>query len=143
MAFVIPKGQYKMSTLSILRKIKKLVLVSLGLLFLGLGIIGYVLPGLPGTIWLIISATFFVRSSERLYRFVTRNRIFGSQIKNFLDTGAMPRRAKVMAVSFMWLFSMISVLFAPYGWLFDLLIIALAVAGTIYVLSRPHRTSTK
>jgi hypothetical protein len=132
-----------MSTLSILRKIKKLVLVSLGLLFLGLGIIGYVLPGLPGTIWLIISATFFVRSSERLYRFVTRNRIFGSQIKNFLDTGAMPRRAKVMAVSFMWLFSMISVLFAPYGWLFDLLIIALAVAGTIYVLSRPHRTSTK
>ena len=127
----------------ILRKMKRLILVSLGLLFLGLGIIGYILPGLPGTIWLIISATLFVRSSDRLYRFVTRNRIFGSQIKGFLDTGAMPRRAKVMAISFMWFFSMISVLFAPYGWLFDLLIIILAVAGTTYVLSRPSDTSTK
>lgn len=132
-----------MSILSILRKTKRLVLVSLGLLFLGLGIIGYVLPGLPGTIWLIISATLFVRSSDRLYRFVTRNRIFGSQIKNFLDSGAMPRRAKVMAISFMWLFSMVSILFAPYGLLFDLLIIILAVVGTTYVLSRPSDISTK
>ena len=59
------------------KTIKRLALVSLGLLFLGLGIVGYIMPGLPGTIWLIISAALFVRSSDRLYNFVVQNRLFG------------------------------------------------------------------
>lgn len=35
------------------RSLKRLTLMSIGLVFLGLGIVGYVVPGLPGTIWLI------------------------------------------------------------------------------------------
>ena len=52
---------------SVLGRFKRLVLITLGLICLVLGIIGYVLPGLPGTIWLILAATFFVRSSDVFY----------------------------------------------------------------------------
>ena len=121
---------------SILNKCKRAILVSVGLMCLGLGIVGYVMPGLPGTIWLIISAMLFVRSSDRLYFFVINNRLFGRQVGEFLKTGAMPLRAKVISISFMWIFSMISVLLAPYSWLFKIPILLLAIIGTIYILSR-------
>lgn len=117
--------------------LKRLIFTFLGLIFLVLGIIGYVLPGLPGTIWLIISASFFVRSSDRLYNFVVKNRFFGPQVRNFLETGQMGRRAKTFALLSMWVFSTLSLIFAPYGWVFKGAILFLAVSGTYYILSRP------
>ena len=126
-----------MSVTTALRRLKKLALVSLGLLFLGVGIAGYILPGLPGTIFLIVAAALFVRSSDRLYSFVVHNRLFGRQVKSFLETGAMPMRAKVMALLSMWGFSLASVVFAPYGWVFDGAILLLAIVGTVYIVSRP------
>ena len=122
---------------NVLGRFKRLVLITLGLICLVLGVIGYVVPGLPGTIWLILAATFFVRSSDVLYRLVVNNRLFGQQVKRFLETGAMPRRAKTMSLASIWVFSLASIVFAPYGWLFDIPILLLAVMGTIYIISRP------
>jgi uncharacterized membrane protein YbaN (DUF454 family) len=121
----------------IVAKFKKLILIFIGLICLSLGIVGYVIPGMPGTIFLIISATLFVRSSDRLYKFVVENKLFGNQVKGFLETGEIPLRAKVMSISSMWGFTMISVVIAPYGWLFDVSILSLSIAGTWYISSRP------
>ena len=120
----------------VLNRLKKLLLVTIGLICLGLGIIGYVVPGLPGTIWLIISATLFVRSSDRLYGFVVNNRLFGRQVGEFLSTGAMPLRAKIISLASMWTFTVISIFLAPYSWLFKIPIFLLAITGTIYIISR-------
>ena len=127
-----------MSIRSVLGRVKRAVLISLGLICLGLGILGYILPGLPGTIWLILAATLFVRSSDRLYNFVVGHRLFGRQVKSFLETGAIPVKAKGLSLFFMWIFSLGSVFLAPYGWLFDVPILLLALAGTIYIVSRPN-----
>ena len=120
-----------------LDRFKKLLLVTIGLICLGLGIIGYVLPGLPGTIWLILAASLFVRSSDRLYNFVINNRLFGRKVKEFLETGAMSQRAKVFSLVSMWTFSIISIVLTPYSWLFKVPILLLAIAGTVYIISRP------
>ena len=117
-------------------KFKKILLVTIGVMFLGLGMIGYVLPGLPGTICLIIAATLFVRSSDRLYNFIINNRLFGRPVGEFLRTGAIPLRAKVTSVSCMWTFSIISLFLTPYSWLFDVPVLLLATIGTIYIISR-------
>lgn len=122
-------------------RLKRLTLISVGLVCLALGIIGYILPGLPGTIWLIVAASLFVRSSERLYNFVIRNKLFGRQVRGFMETGQMPFRAKVFSLGSMWAFTIISVVFAPYGLFFDLPVILLAIAGTIYILTRPTESS--
>ena len=120
-----------------LDKFKKLLLVTVGLICLGLGIVGYVLPGLPGTIFLIIAAALFVRSSDRLYNFVVNNRFFGRQVETFLRTGAMPLKAKILSLVSMWAFSFISIFLTPYTWLFKIPILILAIVGTVYILSRP------
>tara|TARA_B100001750_G_scaffold76945_1_gene61045 strand:- start:8230 stop:8595 length:366 start_codon:yes stop_codon:yes gene_type:complete len=118
--------------------LKKIVLYILGFLFLGIGIAGYFLPGLPGTVFLILSAVCFMRSNEKMYRWVTEHRLFGSQIKEFMETGAMPKRAKIISVSCIWFFSAISISpITPYGWLFKAIVLTLAVIGTLYILTRP------
>ena len=117
--------------------LKKLILVFMGLVCLGLGIVGYVIPGMPGTIFLIISATLFARSSDRLYKFVVDNKLFGKQVRKFLETGEISRRVKVMSIASMWGFTIISVVIAPYGWLFDVSILTLSMVGTWYIVSRP------
>jgi len=125
-----------------LDRFKRLLFVTFGLIFLGLGIIGYVLPGMPGTIWLIIAAALFVRSSDRLYNFVVKNRLFGRHVKDFLETGAMPLKAKIISVVSIWIFSLISIFLAPYTWLFKGPVLILAIVGTIYITSRPTRRNS-
>ena len=120
-----------------LNKLKRVVMLFLGVIFLSLGVLGYFVPGLPGTIWLIISAAFFLRSSERLYGFVINNRLFGRQVKTFYETGGMPFKAKVYSIGSIWVFSIASIIWAPYDWLFDIPIAFLAVVGTTYILKRP------
>ena len=126
---------------NIFSNIKKLILVFLGLIFLVLCSAGYILPGLPGTIFLIISAGFFVRSSERLYNFVVQNRFFGKGVKDFLETGELPMRAKVISISCIWIFSIAS-LFAPYDLIFKIPIMLLAITGTLYIRSKPTKQIT-
>ncbi len=124
-----------------IRSVRKYLLYFSGLLFLGLGIAGYILPGLPGTIFLIISASCFVRSNDRMYRWVTEHRIFGKLIKNYLETGSMPIRAKVISVLFIWIFTGVSLWVPEYGLLFKIPIISLAIIGTWYILSRASSTN--
>ncbi|SVA76815.1 uncharacterized protein METZ01_LOCUS129669 [marine metagenome] len=125
-----------------IRNVRKYLLYFSGLFFLGLGIAGYVLPGLPGTIFLIISASCFVRSNDRMYRWVTEHRIFGKLIKNYLETGSMPLRAKVISVFFIWVFTGVSLWVPEYGLLFKIPIISLAIIGTWYILSRTSSTGS-
>ena len=125
-----------------IRSVRKYLLYFSGLLFLGLGIAGYILPGLPGTIFLIISASCFVRSNDRMYRWVTEHRIFGKLIKNYLETGSMPIRAKVISVLSMWVFTGVSLWVPEYGLLFKIPIFSLAIIGTWYILSRKSSTDS-
>lgn len=126
---------------NVLLGLKKLILITIGLVCLALGILGYILPGLPGTIFLIIAATLFVRSSDRLYNFVIRNKLFGRQVRKFMESGEMSLKAKILSIGSIWIFSVGSVIFGPYGWLFNIPILLLAVAGTLYIVSRPTENS--
>ena len=120
-----------------INRVRIFILYCAGFLFLCLGIAGYFLPGLPGTIFLILAAGCFLRSNQRMYKWVTEHRLFGRPVKSFLETGAMPARAKIISVSCIWLFSLVSML-APYHlvW-FKVPVIVLALVGTWYILSRP------
>ena len=72
-----------------------------------------------------------------MYKWVTEHKLFGRPVKRFLETGTMPARAKIISVSCVWLFSLVSML-APYHlvW-FKAPVIMLALAGTWYIVSRP------
>ena len=70
----------------------------LGITSLALGIVGVVLPLLPTTPFVLLSAYCFARSSPRLHDWLIGHRIFGPLIHNWERHKAISPRAKVMAV---------------------------------------------
>ncbi|NND03604.1 MAG: YbaN family protein, partial [Acidimicrobiia bacterium] len=73
------------------------VYVVLGFIFLGIGIAGFYLPVLPGTINLIVAAYFFSMSSERMFRWMMTNKAFGQQLQDYRAGLGIPRNVKVIA----------------------------------------------
>lgn len=106
---------------------------------LGLGVVGVVVPGWPTTIFLIIAAACYARSSQRMYDKILGIRGFGEHVRRFRETGAMPMRAKFLALGTMWPFVLLSVLVvipSTATWAI-VLTLGLALAGTAYILHLP------
>jgi uncharacterized membrane protein YbaN (DUF454 family) len=64
----------------------------------GLGIIGAVLPLMPTTIFLILAAGCFARSSPALEARILNHPHFGPFVRNWRERGAIPLRGKLFAV---------------------------------------------
>jgi uncharacterized membrane protein YbaN (DUF454 family) len=108
-----------------------------GLLFVALGVIGALLPLMPTTIFLILAAGCFARSSPRLENWLLTHPSFGPTLRAWREDGAIGRRAKIMACSGM------ALGYALFWWsvrpspAVDL-IVAVAMAGcAAFVVTRP------
>lgn len=74
---------------------------SLGFFFLGLGIIGIILPVIPGLVFVVVSAYFFSRSSHKFHDILINNKYFGKYIREYYAGVPIPLRTKILAVLFM------------------------------------------
>jgi uncharacterized membrane protein YbaN (DUF454 family) len=77
------------------------LLVAAGLLALGLGLIGVVLPGLPTTPFVLLAAACFARASPRLHRWLTHHRFLGPMVRDWEAHRSLPLRVKWIAISMM------------------------------------------
>jgi len=113
--------------------LKKWMLIALGSLSLGLGVLGIFLPLLPTTVFLLISAACYARSSKRLYDWLLNHKWFGPYIRNWREHKAIPQKSKIIILALLWGTLLVSGLFAT-----DLTVIrfALLVVGagvTIFI----------
>jgi len=76
---------------------RRAAFVLLGFVFLALGIIGALLPVMPTTVFLILAAWSFGRSSPRLENWMLDNPRFGPSLRAWRESGAVSRKAKWMA----------------------------------------------
>jgi len=112
-----------------------------GWLAVALGGIGIVVPGLPTTVFFIIAASCFARSSPRFEQWVLDLPRIGPMVRDQRAGLGMPRRAKAWAVGTMVAFASLSALVAGHPAL-SLTILALVAVGAWYVLCRvPTRES--
>jgi uncharacterized protein len=74
-------------------------LVVAGLIAVGLGFIGIVVPGMPATVFFIIAAYCFSRSNRALLRWVLGLPLVGQLILDYRRGLGMPRRAKQIAIT--------------------------------------------
>ena len=79
-------------------QLKRLVYLVAGLVFVGIGGIGIFVPGLPTTVFFIMAAWCFSRSSKRLEQWVLNLPGIGPMVKDYRSGLGMPRRAKVIAI---------------------------------------------
>lgn len=107
-----------------------------GCLFTLAGAVGLVLPLVPGTLFLIIAAFCFARSSPRLEQWLLDHRWFGPPIVRWRATGAIPTKVKAIAVASMATsFGIVVATGAPTIALAGTAIVM--AASAVYVVTRP------
>lgn len=111
------------------------LLILLGTICLSLGLAGIVLPVLPTTPFLLLSAGLYCRSSPKLYQKLMASKRLGPYIKDFRETRALPVRVKVVSVSVLWITILASAFLAVAALWLRILLLAIASAVTIHILS--------
>lgn len=76
-------------------KFKKTIFIILGLISLGLGAIGAILPMLPTVPFLMLSAIFFSKSSEKLDRWFKRTKLYKNNLETFANGEGMTLKVKI------------------------------------------------
>jgi hypothetical protein len=119
--------------------VARAVLQGLGWLAVGLGAIGVVLPGWPTTVWLLVAAFFFARSSPRFYRWLLNHRVFGPVVRDVRSGHGLPLGTKVFAVSMITLFAgSSSIWLLTRSWIGGL-VAAVGLIGIVWVLRQPTK----
>ncbi|MFD1745693.1 YbaN family protein [Rhizobium helianthi] len=109
----------------------------LGWLFVGLGVLGAFLPILPTTPFLLLAVACFTRSSPRLEAWLINHPRFGPPLQDWRAHGAIPRRAKVLAVSMIAVSYGLFVLgTSPPLWR-ALIVLAILCASSLFIVTRP------
>jgi uncharacterized membrane protein YbaN (DUF454 family) len=107
-----------------------------GLLSVGVGAIGIVVPGLPTTVFFIVAAACFARCSPRFEQWVLNLPRIGPMVRDHRAGLGMPRRAKVIAVTMILAVSAASAVFAVERPVVSLAIVLVGLVGAWYVLFR-------
>ncbi len=72
----------------------------LGFLFLGVGIVGFIVPHMPGTVFLVIALGCFQRgANERLRKWMFEHRWFGKILTDWEENRSIPKNIKILATS--------------------------------------------
>ncbi|MFC1873307.1 YbaN family protein [Chloroflexota bacterium] len=82
--------------------IKRILLLTAGVLFAAIGTIGIFIPVLPTTPFFLLAAACFVRSSQKAYNWLLNNRLFGEYLKNYIERRGMSLKMKVLTILLMW-----------------------------------------
>lgn len=108
---------------------------SVGVVGVLLAVIGTLLPVMPTVPFLIAAAYGFDRSSPRFHNMLMNHRVFGPQIREWREHGAISRRVKLIVCVSMAVGLCVSLFLLPGAiWLAQVTVVTLVAA---YILTRP------
>jgi uncharacterized membrane protein YbaN (DUF454 family) len=118
-------------------ELRRWVFAGVGLVCVGLGALGAMLPGLPTTIFLILASYFFTRSCPWLERRLLRTRLFAPYMAWIDGRQPMSPRAKAIAIASVWIAVSVSLGMLYLGgrlgpWL-AAFVAAAAIVGTVAI----------
>lgn len=106
-----------------------------GLLMLGCGFIGLVVPGWPTTVFWIVALYCFKRSSPRFEAYLLNHPLLGATLRDWDENKWISRRVKAISCGCIFVFSGLAIWLAPKVSV-KAIIAGLAVAGIAYILTR-------
>ncbi len=83
-----------------MQKVQKILLVTLGLISVGLGLIGVILPVLPTTPFLLLASVCFVKGSKRFDAWFKGSKLYKKHLESFVESKKMTLKQKVMILTF-------------------------------------------
>ena len=121
---------------------RRTTFIFLGTGCVGLGILGAFLPLLPSTIFFILAAACYARSSPALEARILRHPVFGPPVVAWREHGAIPPRAKIFAVAGMTFGYVFFYLSARPGLWLAIGVAVFMLACATFVVSRPSGPKT-
>ena len=113
----------------------RVLFIVLGFFFVTVGAIGIVLPLLPTTVFLLLAAACFAKSSPRFYHWLLNNRLFGAYIKNYLEKKGIPKKVKASTILLLWITIICSAIFVVHALWIRLILLSIAMGVSIHILS--------
>lgn len=118
---------------------KKILLIILGCIGLGLGAVGAVVPMLPAFPFLMLAAVCFAKSSEKLDRWFKSTKLYKNNLETYVKGQGMTKKTKIkvmitvtvlMSIGFVMMFS--KAIYVPCiilgcVWLFHIIYFAFGV----------------
>ncbi|MEH2502324.1 uncharacterized membrane protein YbaN (DUF454 family) [Bradyrhizobium sp. AZCC 1578] len=115
----------------------RIIYFSLGWVMVALGVIGLVMPLMPGTVFLIVAVACFARSSPRFEAWLLDHPTFGKPLRDWRAAGAIPRSAKAMACAGMTIGFLVFWYSVEPSLPLAVAVAVMFLACAVYVVSRP------
>jgi uncharacterized protein len=106
---------------------------AVGWLSVAVGTVGVLVPGLPTTVFFIVAAACFTRSSPRFEQWVLGLPRIGPLVRDYRSGLGMPRRSKVWAISTMVVVGLVSVWISRSRPVIAATIVGVLLIGVWYV----------
>ncbi len=81
--------------------IRKTLWLGAGFLCLGMAYVGVIVPGIPFSIFLVMAAYSFSKSSDRMHRWLYNHKYFGPFLTNWTQKKVFPTRGKYLMIAVM------------------------------------------
>jgi len=118
-------------------RVFRAILIACGSLCVVLGVIGIFVPLMPTTVFLLLAAACYARSSERHYQRLVSNKWLGEYIRNSREGRGMTRRQKAVTLALLWAGIGATAAFSVESAWVRLLLVAIAAGVTIHVARLP------
>lgn len=120
--------------------VRKAVLIFLGTVCVGLGLVGMFLPLMPTTVFLLMAAYCYSKSSEKFHNWLMTNKLFGKYISDYKSGKGISLRQKISTIVVLWASIGFSIWFVGGSFWLTLLLGAVAIGVTLHlVLLKTYR----
>tara|TARA_Y100001970_G_C13464772_1_gene476843 strand:+ start:116 stop:472 length:357 start_codon:yes stop_codon:yes gene_type:complete len=113
---------------------KKNALFALGIILMSIGLVGYIVPILPGTVFMILAAYCFLYSSEKFYNKIINNKSYGKPIKDYIEKNYISLHSKFYILAVIWVASLISIYFIGLNIYLTTITIFLSISGSVLIM---------
>lgn len=115
---------------------KKTFWLMIGLTSFLLGLVGILLPLLPTTPFMLLAAIAFANSYPKLHEWLIKHPHWGGIIQNWRDGGRIDKKSKLIAITFIAIMPLISIILNAPLWAIAIQSVILVIVGT-FIFTRP------
>ena len=73
----------------------RILFISLGFIFVGIGVVGIVVPILPTTPFLLLASFFFAKGSKKFHDWFMSTKLYKKHLESFVNSRAMTLKSKL------------------------------------------------